>query len=39
VFDVVVDGEVVYSKQKLGAFLSTQDVVDLVRSRVEQGGA
>jgi hypothetical protein len=39
VFDVAVDGHVVFSKKKVGAFLPTPDVVELVRSHVEGGGA
>ena len=39
VFDVAVDGQVVFSKQEAGAFIATPDVVELVRTRIDPGEA
>lgn len=36
VFDVAVDGDVVFSKQVSGAFIATTEVVALVRDRAER---
>jgi selenoprotein W-related protein len=33
VFDVVVDGRLVYSKQKTGRFPEHQEILDLIRAR------
>jgi hypothetical protein len=36
VFDVAVDGEVVFSKQEAGDFIATGDIVALVSERVKR---
>jgi predicted Rdx family selenoprotein len=35
IFDVAVDGDVVFSKQKRGGFISTPEIVELVKARLE----
>ncbi|KPK70163.1 hypothetical protein AMJ82_03705 [candidate division TA06 bacterium SM23_40] len=35
IFDVAVDGDVVFSKQERGEFISTSEIVELVRVRAQ----
>jgi selT/selW/selH-like putative selenoprotein len=35
IFDVTVDGEVVFSKQQAGGFAETTDIVELIRAHVK----
>ena len=38
VFDVIVDGHVVFSKKKAGSFVSTPDMVECVAAHLEACG-
>jgi selenoprotein W-related protein len=38
IFDVAVDGQVVFSKQKHGDFIATPEIVELVRSELREAG-
>lgn len=37
IFDVAVDGDLVFSKQECGEFVGTQEIVELVRECVQAG--
>ncbi|MFC1799763.1 Rdx family protein [Candidatus Eisenbacteria bacterium] len=38
VFDLTVDGRVVFSRKKAGSFISTPDLVELVAAHLEASG-
>lgn len=35
IFDVAVDGDIVFSKQERGEFISTPEILELVKARLE----
>jgi predicted nicotinamide N-methyase len=39
IFDVAVDGDVVFSKEEAGDFIATPEIVEAVRLRTEGRGA